>query len=172
MEAGEDEQLEQRRKVLQNAEKLSDGINTAVECLYGGEESDGAASLLAEAERELARLARYTDTFSALHDKVADLMYQVQDAAEEIRDARDDLAYSADELETIEARLDVIHRLRRKYGATCEDILQYLENAREELDRIEFADDHIARLKLKCEKAEKAAWDAAIALRKCGNCTA
>ncbi|MBR5570182.1 MAG: DNA repair protein RecN [Oscillospiraceae bacterium] len=165
LQPGEDEELEDRRKILQNAEKLSDGINTAVECLYGSDDTDGAASLLADAERELARLIRYTDTFSALHDKVADLMYQVQDVAEEVRDARDDLSYSADELEQIEARLDVIHRLRRKYGASCDDILDYLENAKKELDEIEFADDHLARLKLKCETAEKHAWDAAIALR-------
>ena len=165
LQPGEDEELEDRRKILQNAEKLSDGINTAVECLYGSDDTDGAASLLADAERELARLIRYTDTFSALHDKVADLMYQVQDVAEEVRDARDDLSYSADELEQIEARLDVIHRLRRKYGASCDDILEYLENAKKELDEIEFADDHLARLKLKCETAEKHAWDAAIALR-------
>ena len=165
LQPGEDEELEDRRKILQNAEKLSDGINTAVECLYGSDDTDGAASLLADAERELARLIRYTDTFSALHDKVADLMYQVQDVAEEVRDARDDLSYSADELEQIEARLDVIHRLRRKYGASCDDILDYLENAKKELDEIEFADDHLARLKVKCETAEKHAWDAAIALR-------
>ena len=165
LQAGEDEALEQRRKILQNAEKLSDGIHTAVDCLYGSEDSDGAASLLAEAERELARLSRYTDAYNDLHDKVADLMYQVQDAAEELRDARDDLSYSADELEQIESRLDIIHRLRRKYGATCEDILQYLENAQKELDEIEFADDHVERLKTKCQKAEKQAWDAAISLR-------
>jgi len=165
LQAGEDEALEQRRKVLQNAEKLSDGIHTAVDCLYGSEDSDGAASLLAEAERELARLSRYTDAYNDLHDKVADLMYQVQDVAEELRDARDDLSYSADELEQIESRLDIIHRLRRKYGATCEDILQYLENAQNELDEIEFADDHVERLKTKCQKAEKQAWDAAISLR-------
>ena len=165
LQAGEDEALEQRRKILQNAEKLSDGIHTAVDCLYGSEDADGAASLLAEAERELARLSRYTDAYNDLHDKVADLMYQVQDAAEELRDARDDLSYSADELEQIESRLDIIHRLRRKYGTTCEDILQYLENARKELDEIEFADDHVEKLKAKCQKAEKQAWDAAIALR-------
>ena len=163
---GEDDQLESRRKVLQNAEKLSDGIYAAVECLYGGEDSDGAASLLAQAERELARLSRYTDAYQALHDKVADLMYQVQDVAEEARDAREDLSYSADELERIEARLDIIHRLRRKYGATCGDILAYLEKAKQELDEIEFADDHLERLKKKCEKAEQIAWDAAQALRK------
>ena len=165
LESGEDEALESRRKVLQNAEKLSDGINAAVECLYGGDESDGAASLLAEAERELSRLSRFTDAFSQLHEKVADLMYQVQDAAEEIRDARDDLSYSADELERIESRLDVIHRLRRKYGATCADILEYLEQAKNELDEIEFADDHLERLRNKCSAAEKIAWDAAFALR-------
>ena len=165
LEPGEDETLEQRRKVLQNAEKLSDGIHAAVECLYGGEETEGAAGLLAEAERELGKLSRYTDAFSSLHEKVADLMYQVQDAAEEVRDARDDLSYSADELEQIEARLDVIHRLRRKYGATCADILAYLENAKTELDQIEFADDHLEQLKAKYQKAEKIAWDAAYDLR-------
>ena len=172
LEAGEDDVLEERRKLLQNAEKLSDGINTAVECLYGGDETDGAATLLAQAERELARLSRYTDAFSQLHDQVADLMYQVQDVAEQARDARDDLSYSADELEQIEARLDVIHRLRRKYGVTCADILEYLEKAKAELDEIEFADDHLERLKGKLKKAEKTAWDAAFALRENRKATA
>jgi len=166
LEAGEDEALEERRKILQNAEKLSNGMDTAVECLYGGDESDGAAGLLAQAEYALARLAKFSDNFAAMHDRVADLMYQVQDVAEEVRDARDDLSYSADELEQIESRLDVIHKLRRKYGVTCEDILTYLDKAKKELDDIEFADDHLERLKKKLKKAEKEAWDAAKDLRK------
>ena len=166
LEPGEDEKLEDRRKILQNAEKLSNGMETAVECLYGGDDTDGAAGLLAQAEYALARLSRFSDSFNALHERVADLMYQVQDAAEEVRDARDGLSYSADELEQIESRLDVIHKLRRKYGTTCEDILAYLDSARKELDDIEFADDHLERLKAKLQKAEKAAWDAAIALRE------
>ena len=162
----EDTQLEQRRKVLQNAEKLSDGINAAVGALYGGDDTDGAATMLAEAERELARLLRFTDAFAQLHEKVADLMYQVQDAAEEARDARDSLSYSSDELEQIEGRLDVIHRLRRKYGATCSEILQYYETVKKELDEIEFADDHLQQLKQQREKAADEAWNAAYALRK------
>ena len=165
LEAGEDEQLETRRKLLQNAEKLSNGMDEAVECLCGGDDTDGAAGLLMQAERALAKISRFDDSLFALHEKVSDLMYQVQDAAEEVRDARDDLSYSADELERIESRLDVIHRLRRKYGATCADILAYLETAKKELDEMEFADDHIERLKAKCQKAEKAAWEAALALR-------
>ena len=166
LEAGENEALEARRKLLQNAEKLASGMNDAVENLYGGDDSDGAASLLAQAERALARIAKFDDSIAALHDKVADLMYQVQAAAEELRDARDDLAYSSDELEQIESRLDVIHRLRRKYGVTCADILDYLERAKQELDEIEFSDDHLERLKGKLAKAEKTAWNAALALRE------
>ena len=166
LRVGEDTELEERRKVLQNAEKLSDGMYAAVECLYGGDDSDGAASLLSQAERELARLKRYTDTYDDLHETVTELMYQVQDVAERVRDARDDLSYSGDELERIESRLDVIHRLRRKYGATCEDILAYLENATQELDEITFADDLLLKLQNKLSKAEKLAWDAAHKLRE------
>ena len=163
---GEDDQLEERRKILQNAEKLSNGMDTAVECLYGGYDSDGASGLLAQAEYALARLSKFTDHYTALHDRVSDLMYQVQDVAEEVRDARDDLSYSADELEQIESRLDVIHKLRRKYGVTCEDILAYLDKAKKELDDIEFADDHLERLKRSLKKAEDTAWAAANALRQ------
>ena len=166
LEAGEDDVLEERRKLLQNGEKLSDGLQEATDCLYGGDDTDGAASLLSQAERALSKLSRYTDAFSSLQEKVADLMYQVQDAAEEVRDACSELSFSADELENIEARLDVIHKLRRKYGVTCADILEYLEKAKQELDEIEFNDDHLERLKNKLKKAEKAAWDAAFALRE------
>ncbi len=166
LHSGEDIELEDRRKILQNAEKLSDGIYAAVEILYGGDDTDGAVSLLAEAERELSRLNRYTDAYDSIREKLADLMYQVQDVADEVRNAKDNLSYSGDELENIESRLDVIHRLRRKYGATCEDILNYLENAKQELDEIEFADDHLEKLKIKLEQAEKIAWDVAFELRK------
>ena len=166
LEAGEDERLEERRKILQNSEKLSDGLNEAVDCLYGGDDSEGASGLLAQAEYALARLARFSDAFQSMHEKVTDLKYQIADVAEEVRDARDDLSYSADELEEIESRLDVIHKLRRKYGVTCEDILAYLDKAKKELDDIEFADDHLERLKKNLKKAEREAWETAKELRK------
>ena len=166
LEAGEDEALEERRKLLQNSEKIANGLNEAVESLYGGDDTDGAATLLNMAERALARIAKYSDDIASLHEKVADLMYQVQDAAEIARDVQYELSYSADELDRIESRLDVIHKLRRKYGTTCAEILEYLQKAKQELDEIEFADDHLERLKKKLKKAEKAAWDAALVLRQ------
>ena len=166
LKAGEDETLEARRKLLQNAEKLSDGLEEASRCLNGGEDSNGAASLLAQAERALAKLTRFDESLTALHDTVVDLMYQVQDAAEQASDRIYAMSYSADELERIEERLDIIHRLRRKYGATCEDILAYLDRAKAELDEIEFADEKMEQLRKKEKAALREAKDAAMALRE------
>ncbi len=162
---GEDEALEERRQLLQNAEKLSQGLHTALECLYGGEDNDGAAALLSQAQRELTRLSRYTEAYSGLSERLTDLSYQLQDASEELRSSCGELSDSPEELDQIEARLDVLYKLRRKYGATCADMLAYLEAARQELSEIEFADDHLERLKAQLQAAEKAAWDAALALR-------
>ena len=101
LQPGEDEELESRRKLLQNSEKLSQGLEDAVEALLGGDDTNGAVALLAEAEYALSRIARYSDNFSSLQERLTDLKYQVQDLADEVRDARDDLSYSADELEQI-----------------------------------------------------------------------
>ena len=166
LKAGEDEELEQRRKLLQNSEKLSQGLEEASESLLGGDDSDGAAALLAQAAYALSRIARYSDDYTAFQERLTDLKYQVQDIADEVRDALEELSYSADELEQIEARLDIIHRLRRKYGTTCQEILEYLENARKELDEIEFADDRVEHLKKQLAAKEKDAWQAAMLLRK------
>ena len=73
LEIGEDEALEERRKLLQNAEKLSNGMEETVQCLYGGDDTDGAAGLLAQAEYALGRLLRFSDSFASLHDRVSDL---------------------------------------------------------------------------------------------------
>jgi len=163
--SGEDEALEARRKVLQNSEKLVDGLVKAVSALYGDDDRDGAAGLVSEAAHALSRIKRYDDRLEELHGRVSDLMYAVQDAAEELRSKMDELAYSGDELEQIEARLDVIHRLRRKYGNTVDDILAYLSKAEAELNEIEFANDRIERLSRQLVKLEEEAFRAGQVLR-------
>ena len=165
LKPGEDDALESLRRLLQNSEKLSEGLQDAASCIDGGDDSEGAASLLSEAEHALARIVRFDDSLSQLHDTASDLMYQLQDVAEQLRDRLYQLSYSADELERIEARLDTIHRLRRKYGASCADILTFLASAQKELDEIEFAGDRVEQLRGKLQKEEKAAWDAALLLR-------
>lgn len=166
LKAGEDDELESRRRLLQNAEKLADGLTEAACALDGDEEHDGAAALIAQAQRAIQRLLRFDDGLSGLNETLTDLSYQMQDITEQVRDRQYALSYSGDELERIEERLDLIHRLRRKYGATCEDILNYLEKIRAELDEIEFADEHIEKLERKRKAAEEAAWEAALRLRQ------
>lgn len=163
--AGEDEALESKRKLVQNSEKLADGLQDAAIGLDGDDDTEGAAAMLAQAERALSKISRYDDSLLQLHDLIADLMYQAQDAAEQIKDKIYALSYSADELEQIEERLDTIHRLRRKYGATCEDILAYLDKAKQELDEIEFADERMEQLRSQLQKAEKEAEKSAQELR-------
>ena len=153
--SGEEEQLKERRKVLQNAEKLSDALRMADEALYGGDSSDGAAGLLSNAEHALSRVSTISADMQTLHQKISDLMYSVQDAADELRTIRDDLSYSEGELEEIEERLDAIHKLKRKYGASVEDVLAYLADSEQRLDEIEFASDRIETLKKREAELQK-----------------
>ena len=153
--SGEEEQLKERRKVLQNAEKLSDALRMADEALYGGDSSDGAAGLLSNAEHALSRVSTISADMQTLHQKISDLMYSVLDAADELRARRDDLSYSEGELEEIEERLDAIHKLKRKYGASVEDVLAYLADSEQRLDEIEFASDRIETLKKREAELQK-----------------
>ena len=153
--SGEEEQLKDRRKVLQNAEKLSDALRMADEALYGGDSSDGAAGLLSNAEHALSRVSTISADMQTLYQKISDLMYSVQDAADELRAMRDDLSYSEGELEEIEERLDAIHKLKRKYGASVEDVLAYLADSEQRLDEIEFASDRIETLKKREAELQK-----------------
>ena len=78
-----------------------------------------------------------------------------QDIADELRDKKDDLTYSADELEQIEERLDTLHKLKRKYGGSVEDVLAFLEKAKRQLDEVEFATDRIEQLQKKLSGLQK-----------------
>ena len=166
LKPGEDAELESRRRVLQNAEKLQDALEGAVQALYGDEQTDGAAALLTAAERELSRVARLDDSIAALSQKVGDLVYAAQDAAEELRSLRDNLIDAGGELEHIEDRLDVLHKLKRKYGGTTEEILAFLEKSRKQLDEIEFAGDRIEKLNAQLCVLRQSAETAGLRLRE------
>ncbi len=163
---GEDETLRARRKLLQNAEKLSAGLAGSVGALYGDDEAQGAADLLAWAERTLSSLSGYGERLEAVHERLSELVYQVRDVAEELRDLRDSFEYSEDELEQIESRLDLLHRLCRKYGPDAAAILDYCEQARRQLDEITYANEHVARLNQQLAQAAAEAEAAAEALHK------
>ena len=162
LQSGEEDELLERRKVLQNAEKLTDAMEAAVSALYGDETSDGAAAMIANAAHALERVSRVSDEMRQLSGKLNDLMYTAQDIADELRDKKDDLTYSADELEQIEERLDTLHKLKRKYGV--EDVIAFCEKAKRQLDEVEFASDRIEQLQKKLSALQTAMQEKGMAL--------
>ncbi len=166
LRSGEDEELEAKRKLLQNAEKFTTGLLNALRCLYGDDDTDGASAMISEAEYALGKIARYDERIEKLHAGVTELSCMAQEVCEELIDLKDAASFSPEELDELEARYDVIHRLRRKYGRTCDDILAYLEKSKKELDEIQFSDDLLIDLKNRLQKLEAKAQQAALELRR------
>ena len=163
LQAGEDEALEQRQKLLLNGEKLSAALNEAVTALFGDEDSRGGTELLDDALAALGGVLRYDDSLRGTHDRLRELSFALADAGEELRDYRDSLGDTEAELDEIGARLDLIHKLRRKYGSSCAEMLDYLARAKAELDDILFADEKLKQAEKALAAAEAAA--KAVALR-------
>ena len=153
LKPGEDEELAQRRQILRNAGKLMDGLEEANFAFFGGEESDGVLSMLDRAEGALRSLGRYSESLAQLADRLLDSRYELADVAEMVAQERDGLEISPGELDQLEGRLDVIYRLRKKYGNTVEEMLQYLERCRQEREQIQYADDQIVKLEKQLKTA-------------------
>lgn len=152
LKAGEDEELDERRKLLRSAGKLMDAVQEAEYALTGSEDSQGACDLIAQAEGAIGRVSRLTDPLAELGEKLSALRCAADDAAECLRDMSRELDFSPGELDQIEGRLDLIYRLKKKYGSTVAEMLDYLERSRQELEQIQDADDTIVRLTAKLEK--------------------
>lgn len=148
---GEDRQLAERRKLLRNAGKLRDALSAAHAAISGDEDSDGAASLLYTAAREMSAIASYSPEFDELAQRIEELRYSAEDIAEILRDKLGSLDFAPDELDEVEGRLDTLHRLKRKYGETIEEMLTYLDARMKELDAIEESDDTLIKLNKKLE---------------------
>ena len=152
---GEEEELDERKAMLRSADQLVAAVEGAYHALFGTDSQDGAASLLAEAEGNLCRVSNLSADHSQLLENLAALRYGTEDAAERLRDLKNSFGFSPKELDQVEDRLDHLHRLKKKYGATVRDMLDYLNKIRQELDQIELSDDLLIKLK-KQRKAQLA----------------
>ena len=146
---GEEEELEARKTILRSADQLVAAVEGAYGAIFGDEDRDGAASLLAEAESSLTPVMDFSSELAQVSGIVADLRYTAEDAAERLRDLRSSLDFSPSELDAVESRLDQLHRLKKKYGASVQEMLSYLSRSRQELEQIEMADDTLLQLKKK-----------------------
>ena len=143
----EDEKLESEIKVLANAEKISLLTQDAYKLLYEGENGKFAIlSSLSQVRKDLESLAQYDENMAKVHQILDEAYFQIQDSADEIRSYGESIDYNPQKLDMMQSRLNDIDKLKRKYGNTIEEILNYLAKAKEELTYIENYDDNLAKL--------------------------
>ena len=161
---GEEEELTARRGMLRNAEKFLDAVAGADYALNGDDSGGGALSALRQAQDALSGVRHLDDAFGQLYERLGEAYSEVYDIAATVEDKRGELDVSPGELDRVESRMDLLYRLKKKYGATVEDMLDYQARCEAELAQIEDAGDTLARLEQALSKAEKEARQAAQAL--------
>ena len=161
---GEEEELTARRGMLRNAEKFLDAVAGADYALNGDDSGGGALSALRQAQDALSSVRNLDDAFGQLYERLGEAYSEVYDIAATVEDKRGELDVSPGELDRVESRMDLLYRLKKKYGATVEDMLDYQARCEAELAQIEDAGDTLARLEQALSKAEKEARQAAQAL--------
>ncbi|MDR3728305.1 MAG: DNA repair protein RecN [Oscillospiraceae bacterium] len=166
LKPGEEEELVRRRDILRHGEKFLSAVDGADFFLSGDDEQVGAVTLLRQAEESLSGVKRLDDSLEELVKRLENARCEVYDLAELIRDKREEFDFSPAELDELESRSDLLYRLKKKYGATVEEMLEYLDRCRRELDAIETADDTIAHLEGQLREAEKKTKAAGAALTK------
>ena len=144
---GEEEQLEEQRGLLQNAQAVMEALEGANAALSGDEgESGGTLASLSTAMHLLDGIARLSADYSQLSEKLHALYYDLEDASYTLRDYRNDFSFEPGTLDEIETRLELISTLKRKYGASIAEILTYREKSRQELELIDNAEERREQL--------------------------
>ncbi len=164
LKPGEEEELTARRGMLRNAEKFLGAVAGADYALNGDDSGGGALSALRQAQDALSGVRHLDDAFGQLYERLGEAYSEVYDIAATVEDKRGELDVSPGELDRVESRMDLLYRLKKKYGATVEDMLDYQARCEAELAQIEDAGDTLARLEQALSKAEKEARQAAQAL--------
>ena len=168
--AGEEEELESKRTFYRNAGRITESFSEARTLLSDGtEEGESALSLLRRGAQALSSVARLDPAYEALYNRLDSLYYEAEDAAEELSGLLDGMEYDGEDAERVESRLDLLHRLGRKYGPGTEEMLRYLKRAEEELAELETSGEQAERLEreeAKLLSVLKSESDALTALRR------
>lgn len=147
LQIGEEERLVARRQIISHAQTILEQIASAHGALSGGDEFSGAADLLGGANGALEQAAVLDESLQPLQERLADLYYNARELAVDLASRLDDYGFDPAELDQLEQRLDIIYRLKNKYGAdSVEELLKMAEKSREELEHIERADETLEQL--------------------------
>ena len=159
--AGEEQTLENRRKVLSNASAIRDRLAQSYALLSGSDDAAGAVDLLGEASNAVDSAAQLDPALAAAAGQLLDLYYNAKDVAADLIGRLDAYDTNDAELDEVEQRLDLLYRLKRKYGSTVEDVIAFGQKAREELDNIQHSQQRYdalqaEKLRLYAKAREKA----------------
>ena len=159
--AGEEQTLENRRKVLSNASAIRDRLAQSYALLSGSDDAAGAVDLLGEASNAVDAAAQLDPALTAAAGQLLDLYYNAKDVAADLIGRLDAYDTNDAELDEVEQRLDLLYRLKRKYGSTVEDVIAFGQKAREELDNIQHSQQRydtlqVEKLRLYAKAREKA----------------
>ena len=164
LKAGEKESLVSRRDLLRNSEKLTEALDEALRLLYADE--DNAVSMAQNAEYYAGRAAALVPELDGAVSAIHEAAFSLSDAAETLRDFRDGLDFSPEEYDRLEERIALLNKLERKYNRDEEALLSYLDECREKLDRIEYAEERSLKLRRELEAQKKQCLQAAQLLRE------
>lgn len=146
----EENELEEQRRVMQNSEKISDSLNTANNLI----EENGIDNI-SMAIRTLEKIETIDKKYEKVSSELKNIYYELQELARDISSYKDDIYFDEQERNEIEERLDLIHSLKRKYGNTIEEILQYKDEIKEELERIENLEEYNIKLRKKRDELKE-----------------
>lgn len=154
---GEYEELNDRKQIIENREKISSALNESHEYLNGGEDSDGAIQQLEYACDSLSLIADCMPETDEITKRIQNAVYELEDCRDELLSMYDAADSETDSIDEIEERLDLIYTLGKKYGTTIEEMLDFLDDAKAELEYLEKFDENREELARSCEKAKKQA---------------
>ena len=167
LQEGEEEDLINERHLLSNAETLFESANQLYEQLYGGDLSESSTlDGLKIASRTISKLCELDGSLSELNARFESTLYELEDIAYQIRDYRDKIEFNPHRLSEVEERLDLIHRLKRKYGDSISDILAYQAQASQKLEDLQFGSERIEELKDQIHRVTQGAQKLAVELSK------
>ena len=164
LKPGEMDELSSRRDLLRNAEKLTEAIDEAYSALYGGEEN--ALTLAQNAEYYAQRAAAIAPELEKAGSSISEAVFSLTDAAELLRDFKERLDFSPEEYDRLETRLALLNKLNRKYGKDEAELLEYLQQCRDKLDDIQYADERLIKLNKELEAQKKQCQAAAESLSR------
>ena len=150
LKIGEDERLEEKRKIFMNSEKVAQSLNTVSNNLEGS-----VIDTVNDSIRALEKIEDVDERYSKKLVELKNIYYEVQELARDIFNMQEDIFFDEEERNDIEARLDTIYSLKRKYGNTIEEILEYKDELEKEINRIENLDEENKKIKKQIEDITK-----------------